>query len=335
MMSGNSDKARIEQLRAYALDTLPPDEMREVEARLAASEELRAELERQRAALQLLDGLAGVEAPPGLATRTVAYVEECAGRQDAQRGWPWRRVLVYGVLAASFVLVIAVVLPMLARAREASRRASSQNNLKQLAMVFKMYAGESPRNEYPPLTPYEGVWMFDLEKLYPEYITDVSVLVNPSRPDADELLEALREAASKSPVDYETMTRVAAKSYTYPGWVVNTDEEVRELGESVRRKGLGLEKPDRHMDIQTPSGVLRRPREGVERFLITDINNPAGSASAQSEIPLLFETGLGGSGRSPAGANVAYMDGHVEYVPAGAFPITDATHEALHGDSAD
>ncbi|MCC6696289.1 MAG: DUF1559 domain-containing protein [Candidatus Hydrogenedentes bacterium] len=331
MMSENSGKKRVEQLRAYLLGTLSCEETRAVETLLDASEDARAELERQRAALRVLDSLAPVEPPVGLATRTMAYVEEAATREEAQRSWRSRRAFVYGVLAAACVLVIAVVLPALGRAREAAHRASSQNNLKQLALVFKMYANENRGEEYPPLTPYEGLWMFDLEKVYPKYISDVSVLVNPSRPDADELLETLHEAAAKSPIDYETMTRVAAKSYTYPGWVVWTDEDVRVLRDSRRK---GVEAPDREQDIQTPSGTLRRPREGVERFLITDINNPAASASAQSEIPVLFENVAesGSRRRQPAGANVAFMDGHVEFVPAGEFPVTETTREALQGE---
>ena len=32
-----------------------------------------------------------------------------------------------------------------------------------------------------------------------------------------------------------------------------------------------------------------RLREGIERFLITDINNPAASAVAQSEAPVMYD----------------------------------------------
>ena len=76
-----------------------------------------------------------------------------------------------------------------------------------------------------------------------------------------------------------------------------------------------------------------RTKEGVERFFITDINNPAGTAKAQSSIMVMFDAyswsgSAGGSfnfhgngqaliGRfnhAPGGSNVLYMDGHVQFV---------------------
>ena len=71
------------------------------------------------------------------------------------------------------------------------------------------------------------------------------------------------------------------------------------------------------------SVTIYRLRDGVERFLITDINNPARSIATQSAVPIAFDTitsGLtGGVGvvafnHIPGGANVLYMDGHVEFL---------------------
>ena len=70
--------------------------------------------------------------------------------------------------------------------------------------------------------------------------------------------------------------------------------------------------------------TVYRFREGVERFMITDINNPAAQAMAQSTLFVMFD--LMGTGVSsilfnhiPGGCNVLYMDGHVafaRYIPA-------------------
>jgi prepilin-type processing-associated H-X9-DG protein len=68
-----------------------------------------------------------------------------------------------------------------------------------------------------------------------------------------------------------------------------------------------------------------RLREGIERFLITDINNPAASNKAQSIIPVQWDTfgnpsesaataGIASFNHVPGGCNVAYMDGHVEFI---------------------
>jgi prepilin-type processing-associated H-X9-DG protein len=81
-----------------------------------------------------------------------------------------------------------------------------------------------------------------------------------------------------------------------------------------------------------PLNSAYKLKEGVERFLITDINNPAGSSQAQSTIPTMIDVwGTNKSGslattpnsmalaiavnnHVPGGANTLYMDGHVEFI---------------------
>ncbi|MCP4643711.1 MAG: hypothetical protein GY851_24910, partial [bacterium] len=74
--------------------------------------------------------------------------------------------------------------------------------------------------------------------------------------------------------------------------------------------------------------TLYRTREGIERFFITDINNPAGSTEAQSTIPIIWDlasTKAAEFNHIPGGSNVLYLDGHVSFVrfPSD-FPITRA-----------
>jgi prepilin-type processing-associated H-X9-DG protein len=69
-----------------------------------------------------------------------------------------------------------------------------------------------------------------------------------------------------------------------------------------------------------------RLREGVERFFITDINNPASGSTGQSTLPVMwdtwspnwqggdFHTGIGAFNHLPGGCNTLYMDGHVEFL---------------------
>ncbi len=60
-----------------------------------------------------------------------------------------------------------------------------------------------------------------------------------------------------------------------------------------------------------------RLREGVERFLITDINNPATTAQGQSTLAILWDvvgTDTAIFNHVPGGSNVLYLDGHVDWV---------------------
>ncbi|MBI3119367.1 MAG: hypothetical protein HYZ00_11805, partial [Candidatus Hydrogenedentes bacterium] len=70
-----------------------------------------------------------------------------------------------------------------------------------------------------------------------------------------------------------------------------------------------------------------RLREGIERFFITDINNAAASSEAQSEIYVFWDNVDAGAedfNHVPGGANILYMDGHVEFTkyPSGAGPAS-------------
>ncbi|MBX3178302.1 MAG: hypothetical protein KF886_13145 [Candidatus Hydrogenedentes bacterium] len=75
--------------------------------------------------------------------------------------------------------------------------------------------------------------------------------------------------------------------------------------------------------ISTGQVVTAQPlREGVERFLITDINNPGAAATSQSNSAIMWDNsfttagalqGSGNFNHVPGGANILYMDGHVEF----------------------
>ena len=63
--------------------------------------------------------------------------------------------------------------------------------------------------------------------------------------------------------------------------------------------------------------TIYRLREGIERFLITDINNPAASAQAQSEVWIMLDhvtENVSAYNHIPGGSNVLYLDGHVSFI---------------------
>jgi prepilin-type N-terminal cleavage/methylation domain-containing protein/prepilin-type processing-associated H-X9-DG protein len=64
--------------------------------------------------------------------------------------------------------------------------------------------------------------------------------------------------------------------------------------------------------------TVYRLREGIERFLITDINDPGATAQAQSNIFIMWDhvvaDDVGSFNHVPGGANVLYLDGHVDFI---------------------
>jgi prepilin-type N-terminal cleavage/methylation domain-containing protein/prepilin-type processing-associated H-X9-DG protein len=88
-----------------------------------------------------------------------------------------------------------------------------------------------------------------------------------------------------------------------------------------------LEKLDRDLNTTTDGlgnggqgTTVYRLREGIERFMITDINNPGATAQAQSTVWIMGD-GLGATSATvdkfnhvPGGCNILYLDGHVDYM---------------------
>jgi prepilin-type processing-associated H-X9-DG protein len=241
--------------------------------------------------------------------------------------------LVFGFIVLAILLLTFVILlpaltrmplstPALLRLREDARRASCADNLQKMGLIFAMYSNEAPANRYPSLVHRADLWTFDPKPLYPEYFTDLSFLKCPSSAASWDIAEEFSKILERKPVDYSRFAELAARDYVYLGWVVHDESDMQALAELRKNPGF-----DREAFKAVVGGkTLFRLCEGVERHFIVDTKDPAGSAKARFEIPVMFEAAYNHGQR---GKNVLYLDGHVAFVKYGKFPATDAVNEAL------
>ena len=275
------------------------------------------------------------------------------------------------VVIAIIGILAAILLPALARAREAARRASCANNLKQMGIVFKMYANEARGERFPrvhgdppwgdvdsPPGCAGGVSQFEfapnMRAVYPEYLSDGKVLECPSSKNDEGVRTLEQDMSSTYDCVFVGFMSHPGVTYFYIGYLLDQcgDEDPPmpiDIFEGPPQAVLGLEAllgagletgntamqdgdPDTDYIFDGDIGGVPEPygngggtaiyrfREGIERFLITDINNPAASAMAQTGLAVMWDhvSTSPSSGASfnhvPGGCNVLYMDGHVSFV---------------------
>lgn len=206
------------------------------------------------------------------------------------------------------------------RDRSTARSDSSQNNQKQIGLICMMYANESQGQYFPPLMETPGTLMFAAtespeyregrgEPVYPDYLLDTRILINPGAADADEWNARMED---------DPLAAVGDHHYVYLGYFIRDDAEMEAFADAylaaVAEDGVPL------ADLAHEGKTIHRLREGVERMAFDPASDPLGAARVQSEVPIYVERpGAWDNGE----VNVLYLDGHAERVPSGEFPNTE------------
>jgi prepilin-type processing-associated H-X9-DG protein len=174
-----------------------------------------------------------------------------------------------------------------------------------------MYADDDPQGRYPELSIRPGRLFWEdstvsNRPLYPDYVTDPSVLVCPEA-HTDTLDTWRKDNDPRLEDDH---------SYVYFGYAIRNQEDLIAFARGYSDQMAGT--PDFSADLEHGDGAQPLVRLGS----LVDLD-----AKTKVSIPVLIERP--GNHASPGG-NVLYFDGHVDFIDEGTWPYTEEALAVLN-----
>ncbi|HOZ46400.1 MAG TPA: hypothetical protein PLO37_14875 [Candidatus Hydrogenedentes bacterium] len=196
-------------------------------------------------------------------------------------------------------------------------RKACADHLHQIGLALKEFAAQTDGERYPLLDPRPGRLMFQTEDLFPAYLEDPAWLVCPA--DAN-----TARIQPQNPKEKATWF-VDNSSYWYLGYALPTEDTAMAFVDAYRARIKAGETFSE--DLKANDGtVIYRLAVGVQDHFVSDTTDPTAGPKAMASIPVM----IGRPGLHPLGANVAFLDGHVEFREyPGPYPMTERFIEAL------
>jgi prepilin-type processing-associated H-X9-DG protein len=220
------------------------------------------------------------------------------------------KIAAFGLIAGLFLMLF---LPSPPHRIKRARRAACANNLKLLNQVFLLYS-EKNRGFFPPIDDIKNNFIFS-GNLFPNYLTDASIAACPSDPEYSpkknfQLISTANHPSSQmGEVHPDCITDM---SYCYLGWIITNQQGAEAFFDAYEK----MSPEDYDKDIVVPEGKGNGGGNIIYRLKSPD-KMPTNLKIDPANVPVMWDKPSGQISKFshvPAGSNVLYLDGHVEFL---------------------
>jgi prepilin-type N-terminal cleavage/methylation domain-containing protein len=233
------------------------------------------------------------------------------------------------VVIAIIGILAAILLPVLAAAKQRGLRAACESNLHQIGVAIQIYCGDSndklPDLRYPPFTPFTttpptviGRWPWDMS------ISFISTMMNNGVSQNVFYCPANAAFDCTNTWDFDPTFRITGYVWLLPGCGMNMVATNSPVAETPYWKTNVLAVPG--IGGQVPSMA-----ELVVDDVLQDVNNGAWAPIPLGGLPAsIVQRTSHLQGKLPAGGNILFEDTHVQWRRFNQMEPTPRTTDGKH-----